>query len=127
GKTCPTHRASGRSGLYRPGESESRCVPEAVSGALFFRKELRHGQNWFAARFHQLSREGSANGSGRACRDGTFAGDERRPGWFRDRSLVSEVSKSAGYLERSRSGRLRGLLGARLSAECVSQWNAVSL
>ncbi len=108
----------GRAGVDRSCKREGGDLFAAVPGALRG-KECATG-------FYYLSCQGPAGGRGWACADGNFkeCGRCGRKG-FRDRQRVSQVSKSADCVERVRSGGVRGVLGAGLSAECISEWAAL--
>ena len=115
--------AHGQSRRTRP--PPARATPKA---AAFLRQFLEHCDGKTGApldfiTYHAKGRRAVVDGHvhmgiceerGR-CRQG-----------ISDRAAVPEVPQSAHRAQRIRSGRLRGLLGARLSAERVPQRHAVS-
>ena len=100
-----------------------RAAPKA---AAFLRQFLEHcAEDRRPARFHHLPRQGRADGGGRPRADGPART------WRTCRSGIEIVASFPQFrnlpiiLSESDPGGLRGLLGARLSAECLSQRPAV--
>ena len=87
---------------------------------------MRDRQDGFSAGLHHLPRQGPAEGGRWPRAMGMREQLQDMIEGFGSSRLFPKFRKLPIIIERVGSGRLRGVFGARLSAECVSQRRAVS-